>query len=308
MRRILPCTLLLTVAFAAAPILSADMLFTGSGVTETDNSVNFPVAGSALFSIVGDTLTMTITNTTSDPFFDSQNITALSFQVYNGSSYLTTSGSTTTTDSSTSLLNTGGSANISTGTASNGAVTPTTGSVSWQVSNLSTLTGHSLGAGNETGGMNNVDLGTNAFVVYDATSQTNMISLGGPTTFAAVNSIVGAPNGSGAYDGLPGNCDGGTGPNECNSGSPLVTKVNGLTVDQSKMIDQSVTFSFTITGLTSADTIQNVWLAYGPDGPDEDDWLSLSTEVTTPEPVSMLLCGAGLAALAARKYWTRKRA
>jgi hypothetical protein len=42
----------------------------------------------------------------------------------------------------------------------------------------------------------------------------------------------------------------------------------------------------------------------GPDGPDFDDWIQLQAQTSsTPEPVSFVLGGIGLAAIAAMRLW-----
>jgi hypothetical protein len=277
-------------------------LFSGSGTTETDNSANMPVAGMVSFDISAGQLTITITNTTSDPFFDSQNITAVSFQLSDSS---LTGPSGTVTDTGASVVNkSGDTSSFIDSSINSGVVTPTTDNITWQVSNLATLAMNKLGAGNRTGGGNNVALGNTAFVVYAYGSQTNNINDGGGTTFAALHSIVGAPNGSGKYD--TSTCSG-TAPNPCNTGSPLVAPIgNYTTVDTSEFANQTLTFVISIPGLTTSDTVQTVYLGYGPDGPDKDDWLATSM-VLSPEPQSLMLAFAGLALLGLMALRARAR-
>lgn len=57
--------------------------------------------------------------------------------------------------------------------------------------------------------------------------------------------------------------------------------------------------AFVLTLSTTANlSYGKAYVAFGPDGPDEDDWINLST----PEPSTFVLMGAGLALLGFRKY------
>ena len=210
------------------------------------------------FSINGNTLTVTITNTHAYNLLDSQNITAVAFQVSTGSGFRSAAGSTTTTHTGASVLNNGGSSNVSLNTV----LTPGTDNVTWDVTNLGT--NGTFGAGNVNGGGNNVALGTDAFILSATTAPVNFH----PGT-GTLQSIIGPTNASGAYDGNDGGAGSactGTGGKVCNTGfpieSPFYSATTGLPVascsgpgclaqDTSQFLYNSAVFSFTITGLTA---------------------------------------------------------
>lgn len=237
-----------------------------------------PASATASFSINGSgQLVVTLTNTTAVPWQDGQNLSAFSFQIKNfGGSYLTSSTLLSITGDSISStpLNTDITSLITAGGASL-ATTPWT----------STAPGGSA-------------LPTANTIAYFA-------NLSGGT--AGKGSIVGAPNGSNEY--VAGSCVDKNGKNSgTNCGS---SNEYGTSKDIGPNIYQTATFVFSISGLgtgsladlstcsSGMECITGVNFGFGPDGPDQDDITAGTPQQTsaTPEPVTLILTGSGLAGL-----------
>lgn len=250
------------------------------GITETDNGTDFPVNATITFTVNNGSLTVTLMNNEANPFFNAQNISALSFQLTNGSNLLNALSGSTTTAVGTPVVNDGGASNI----VQNTAVTPANASVTWYLENLGGS--GAFGSGNTTGSGSSVNLGSDAFIL---SAQSGGI-------MSSLDSIIGPTNGSGVYTGTPEGTTTCTVNFMCNSGNPIAAQFGSgsmYTQDMHEFLYNSVTFTFSVPGLTTSYFPQNVVLGFGPDGPDADDLITLDLQ-TTPEPVSLVLAAAGL--------------
>jgi hypothetical protein len=285
----------LALALACVPRAQADVILTYSDSfngTVEGSTVLAPADASVTFSLDINTskLTLTLTNSTTQAFADQQNLSALGFDIMNGSTALTgtaITGETTVTDPSASLVNAGGSSDIT----KNATVTPTTGSVTWDLTNTATFGGTSIGA--------------NSFVVSAGTSPIN----------SSTNSIVGTQNGATQY--VYNNVSPDSGCTTSGCGSPPTnfliapsSTFGGSNQDTNQFVYNSITLSFSVSGMTASTTISNVHFGFGPDGPDSDDWTfgqsgggTLSGQA--PEPAGLFLGGAGLFLLSALGFRRR---
>lgn len=302
----------------------------GQAVTETDNGTDFPIDATATFTFSNNQVIVTLTNTTgtwSNPFYDSQNLSGISFQIYNngtllsagcGSSGYSAGASYCTENSSISATNSAGTGNAqvvnSGGVAGSGATHPgistvnplgtssvpnpvTNVAVSWGLFNIGTA--GSFGSGTVAGGSGNVAAGADAFV----------LAISGSSAWNGTNSIVSAPDGTKYTNKNPvGTCpvSGSPATPNCNSGQPIAgnyyqngTLVNYQATEQ--MIYSTATFTFNITGVTANSYVNNVYFIFGPDGPDEDDWAASS-----PEPSSYILGGTGILVIVFLRLWRNR--
>jgi len=130
----------LLAVLACAPGASASITYNtpvGSN-TEWDNNTNFPVSASAVFTMSAGFFTVTLTNFTGDTFYNSQNLSGITFNLDNGGPALTNVASSTVTNGSVAVVNPGGGSTTASGTplAANTAVSPRTpaSAGSWRIS------------------------------------------------------------------------------------------------------------------------------------------------------------------------------
>jgi hypothetical protein len=271
------------VVFGALASASVTYYTPAGSVTETDNGTNFPVAASVTFTFGNGTVTITLTNLESNTFFDSQNLSGVSFDVFQGATPLT-SGASTATATNVPVLNDGGATNI----VKNTAITLGSNTINWTVANIGT--NGSFGSGNATGSGGSVNLGLDAFVLGIS---------GSGSGWNGTNSIIGATNGSGVYTGTPEGNSICTVSFQCNSGNPIAGAFGSLAQATEEFVYNSLSVTFAITGVTPTSTVSNVNFIFGPDGPDADDFVAGAT----PEPVSFVLAGFGIVMIAALRLW-----
>ena len=285
----------LLAVLACAPGASASITYNtpvGSN-TEWDNNTNFPVSASAVFTMSAGFFTVTLTNFTGDTFYNSQNLSGITFNLDNGGPALTNVASSTVTNGSVAVVNPGGGSTTASGTplAANTAVSTSNASVSWFLENL--LTNGSFGQATTSGvnGSGNENVGQNAYVFATA----------GSSTYNGVNSIVGSGNALGQFDGI--NPVGSCPSNNCNSGNPIVGSYFGTAQATQQMIFHTVTFTITNASVTTNTNVSNVFFMFGPDGPDADDMVGGQLVSSVPEPASFVLGATGLFLILALRLW-----
>jgi len=270
-------TLALTCLVSSA---RADLLYTSGSFNDrcspngTDGCV--PASASASFSLNGSSqLVVILSDTTVNPWQDSQNLGAISFQLQNfGSASLLTG--TLVSITGQEILSTPLNSNIN-----------TAGNISGS-KDLTSVTPWSATAPGGT----SMHHGAN-YTAYFAVGPYSMVGL--PTTVAGVEEYTG-----------PQTCSGPLGP----SGGCGSSKEFGQNSADDPMIFETATFVFNLTGTpvgglvdtTGCSTghlcLSNVQFGFGPDGPDEDDVtagvFSPQDPPAVPEPSSILLLGTGL--------------